>query len=166
MSELLGSAYKQILLSNFIVSIQFLVLHTQIQLTFDHALFMIHSWLYLWTPNHISRGCALGLENPVILMSARLVLKPIPHGCWGVCSVSQSCPTLCNPMDCSLPGPSVHGIFQARILEWVAFSFSKEMTAFILCYDLNQKLKLTKMQNFGSYKSSISVYSKTISSNK
>ena len=34
--------------------------------------------------------------------------------------VAQSCPTLCNPMDCSLPGSSVHGIFQARILEWVA----------------------------------------------
>ena len=31
----------------------------------------------------------------------------------------QSCPTLCNPMDCSLPGSSVHGILQARILEWV-----------------------------------------------
>ena len=35
--------------------------------------------------------------------------------------VAQSCPTLCNPMDCSLPGSSVHGIFQARIQEWVAF---------------------------------------------
>ena len=34
----------------------------------------------------------------------------------------QSCPTLCNPMDCSLPGSSVHGILQARILEWVAVS--------------------------------------------
>ena len=34
--------------------------------------------------------------------------------------VAQSCPTLCDPMDCSLPGFSVHGIFQARILEWVA----------------------------------------------
>ena len=33
---------------------------------------------------------------------------------------AQSCPTLCNPMDCSPPGSSVHGIFQARILEWVA----------------------------------------------
>ena len=33
--------------------------------------------------------------------------------------VTQSCPTLCNPMDCSQPGSSVHGIFQARILEWV-----------------------------------------------
>ena len=36
----------------------------------------------------------------------------------------QSCLTLCNPMDCSLPGFSVHGILQARTLEWVAISFS------------------------------------------
>ena len=36
----------------------------------------------------------------------------------------QSCPTLCDPMDCSLPGSPVHGILQARILEWVAISFS------------------------------------------
>ena len=40
-------------------------------------------------------------------------------------SVSQLCPTLCNPMDCSPPGASVHGIFQARILEWVAISSSR-----------------------------------------
>ena len=39
--------------------------------------------------------------------------------------VSQSCLTLCDPMDCSLPGSSVHEIFQARILEWVAISFSR-----------------------------------------
>ena len=38
--------------------------------------------------------------------------------------VAQSCPTLCDPMDCSLPGPSVHGIFQARVLEWGAIAFS------------------------------------------
>ena len=38
--------------------------------------------------------------------------------------VSQLCLTLCNPMDCSLPGSSVHGILQARILEWVAIPFS------------------------------------------
>ena len=36
--------------------------------------------------------------------------------------VAQSCPTLCYPMDCSLSGSSVHGIFQARVLEWVAIS--------------------------------------------
>ena len=35
--------------------------------------------------------------------------------------IAQSCPTLCDPTDCSQPGSSVHGIFQARILEWVAF---------------------------------------------
>ena len=39
--------------------------------------------------------------------------------------VVQSCPTLHDPTDCSLPGPSVHGIFQARVLEWVAISFSR-----------------------------------------
>ena len=39
--------------------------------------------------------------------------------------VAQSCPTLCDPMDCSLPGSSVHGIFQAIVLEWIAISFSR-----------------------------------------
>ena len=40
---------------------------------------------------------------------------------------AQSCPTLCDPMDCSLPGSSVYGIFQARVLEWVAISFSRDL---------------------------------------
>ena len=39
--------------------------------------------------------------------------------------VTQSCPTLCNPMDCSPPASSIHGIFQARVLVWVAISFSR-----------------------------------------
>ena len=39
--------------------------------------------------------------------------------------VAKSCLALCDPMDCSLPGSSVHGIFQARILEWFAISFSR-----------------------------------------
>ena len=39
--------------------------------------------------------------------------------------VPQSCPTLFDPMDCSLPGSSIHEILQARILEWVAISFSR-----------------------------------------
>ena len=38
--------------------------------------------------------------------------------------VAQSCPTLSDPMDCSLPGSSVHGIFQAIVLEWGAIAFS------------------------------------------
>ena len=41
--------------------------------------------------------------------------------------VAQSCLTLSDPIDCSLPGSSVHGIFQARVLEWGAIAFSKYM---------------------------------------
>ena len=40
--------------------------------------------------------------------------------------VAQSCPALCDPMDCNPPGSSVHGILQARILEWVAIPFSRD----------------------------------------
>ena len=39
--------------------------------------------------------------------------------------VAQSCPTLIDPMDCSPPGSSIHGIFQARVLEWGAIAFSR-----------------------------------------
>ena len=45
--------------------------------------------------------------------------------CVCVCAHTQWCPTLCDPMDCSLPGSSVYGILQARILEWVAIPFSR-----------------------------------------
>ena len=47
------------------------------------------------------------------------------------CLVTQSCPTLCNSIDCSPPGTSAHGISQASILEWVAISFSTPQTRFI-----------------------------------
>ena len=45
--------------------------------------------------------------------------------CCCYCLVTQLCPTLCDPMDCSPQGSSVHGFSQARILEWVAISFSR-----------------------------------------
>ena len=44
---------------------------------------------------------------------------------YGKLKVDQLCLTLCNPMDCSPPGSSIHGILQARILEWVAIPFSR-----------------------------------------
>ena len=49
----------------------------------------------------------------------------VSNGYYLLSRLAQSCPTLCDPMDCSLAGSSVHGIFQARILEWVAISFSR-----------------------------------------
>ena len=55
--------------------------------------------------------------------SETLLLKIWPKWKWKV--VAWACLTLSDPMDCSLPGSSLHGIFQARILEWVAISFSR-----------------------------------------
>ena len=56
------------------------------------------------------------------------ILSPLGvNQCWVFfcCLLAKSCPTLCDPMDCSLPGSSIHKIFQARILEWVTISFSR-----------------------------------------
>ena len=50
---------------------------------------------------------------------------PPAQACVCVCSVAQTCPTLCDPMDGSPPDSSVHGILQARILEWVAMPSSR-----------------------------------------
>ena len=44
-----------------------------------------------------------------------------------MCSVAQSCLTLCGPMNCSPPGSSVHGIFQARILKWMPFPTRRDL---------------------------------------
>ena len=50
--------------------------------------------------------------------------------------VAQSCPTLRDPMDCSTGGSSVHGIFQARVLEWGAIAFSHNPLRYILIYPI------------------------------
>ena len=55
------------------------------------------------------------------------VARRFMHVCVLSRSVAQSCPTLCNPMDCSLPESSVHGIFHARILEWVTISYPRDL---------------------------------------
>ena len=54
--------------------------------------------------------------------------------------VVQSCPTLSDPVDCSLPGSSVHGIFQARVLEWGAIAFSYEIVCGISNHQGNAAL--------------------------
>ena len=63
--------------------------------------------------------CGFGRSLPQNLISAVLGFQ------FSFSLVAQSCPTLCNPVDCRLPGSSIHGIFQARVLEWVAISFSR-----------------------------------------
>ena len=64
---------------------------------------------------------------PLIFFSIMVfhrILTIVPCAVYSESEVAQLCPTLCDPMDCSPPGSSVHGILQARILEWVAISFS------------------------------------------
>ena len=56
------------------------------------------------------------LDHPKAIVHGKIVLL--------FCLVTGSCLTLCNPVDCSIPGSSVHGLLSARILEWVAISFS------------------------------------------
>ena len=63
--------------------------------------------------------CSILLELPFGLI-ARLTVEN-----YCLCSVTQMCPTFCDPTDCSPPSSSVHGIFQARVLEWVATSHSR-----------------------------------------
>ena len=53
--------------------------------------------------------------------------------------VAQSCPTLSDPMDCSLPGSSVHGIFQARVLEWGAIAFSYTVLVNLIYFIISDK---------------------------
>ena len=65
--------------------------------------------------------------------------------------VAQSCPTLCDPMDCSLPGSSVHGISQARVLEWGAIAFSrKDQRATQLCEDKEIECKQVQLGAVGT----------------
>ena len=65
------------------------------------------------------------LVFPLSLVHASLDLWAVMCVCACVCVCGQLCLTLCDPMDCSPQGSSVHGISQARILEWVAISFSR-----------------------------------------
>ena len=57
--------------------------------------------------------------------------------------VAQSSPTLSDPMDCSLPGSSVHGIFQARVLEWGAIAFS-ELTCYYIVFPMYSSIDTNK----------------------
>ena len=65
------------------------------------------------------QGIFLTERSNLCLLHFRHILYSLSHlGSSLKSEVAQSCPTLCDPIDCSLPGSSVHGIFQARVLEW------------------------------------------------
>ena len=72
-----------------------------------------------------------GAPHPVLLLCPKcwIFLETTPSSCCCCSLVTKSCLSLCKPMDCSPPGSSVHGIFQARILEWVAILFPGNLPA-------------------------------------
>ena len=63
--------------------------------------------------------------------------------------VAQSCLTPSDPTDCSLPGSSIHGIFQARVLEWVAIAFSDKQLEILTNYMLHPTLVYLYIINSG-----------------
>ena len=70
--------------------------------------------------------------------------------------VSQLCPTLSNPMNCSLPGSFVHGIFQARVLKWVAIAFSeKSSVCHLKTHTFNYCIKLFLTFHFAYFRRAV-----------
>ena len=99
----------------------------------------VHTFLFStrftpWTPLSLFSNDILGkphypmineiLSHSLLVFSLFCLLSVLSES---EIEVAQSCLTLCNPIDCSLPGSSVHGILQARIMEWVAISFSRDL---------------------------------------
>ena len=75
----------------------------------------------MWTQGKASILSLLAIKTQIPCLLQHLLM------CFAAAKSSQSCPTLCDPTDGSPPGSSVPGILQARILEWVAISFSPQV---------------------------------------
>ena len=96
------------------------------------------SWRRKWQPTPVSLpGKSHGQRSLVgcspwgrssVLPSNRPATPLFSPACWKLGEVAQSCPTLSDPMDCSPLGSSVYGIFQARVLEWGAIAFERQLT--------------------------------------
>ena len=78
-------------------------------------------WPHRWQPTRLSRPWDSPGKNTAVACHFLLQCVKVKSES----EVAQPCPTLSDPMDCSLPGSSVHGIFQARVLEWGATAFSR-----------------------------------------
>ena len=119
-------------LSICLLSLSFIAFYTDNFLLCGFILFSICTFplLIKYLPPYESvrfqtPGCMLITELYICIVTTSARLCILELMCVHDCSVTQLCPALCDPMDCSLRGSSDHGIFQARILEWVAISFSR-----------------------------------------
>ena len=94
-------------------------------LVIDFSGFQLLLTLECWELTHAFKTNSHFLFKPASVSFCYLQPKSANEHGICCCLVTKLCLTLCDPMDCSLPGSSVHGIFQARILEWLAISFSR-----------------------------------------
>ena len=91
-------------------------------------------WLVLALSRKLSPGCTKAVSAKLLKKYHCVIFntcfpKYVTYMCVCAKSLLSLCLTLCDPMDCSLPGPSVHGVLQARIQEWVAMPTSKDLLA-------------------------------------
>ena len=109
--------------------------HPPAMLLFSPTVLIPHHSLSLLLPlTQDASSLSLWPSKLPIFQNEALDISPILHRAKGPTyarkkvkesEVAQLCPTLCDPMDCSLPGSSLHGILQAGVLEWVAIAFSR-----------------------------------------
>ena len=91
---------------------------------------LLNCWSFWYEYDGTSKICFAGslwlriLDNTMFQSSSYLT-QVVLASCQGESEVGQACLTICDPIDCRLPASSIHRIFQARILEWVAISFSR-----------------------------------------
>ena len=91
----------------------------------------------LYTVSKTRLGADCGSDHELLIAKFRLKLKKVEKTTRSfssvqISSVTQSCPTLRDPMDCSPPVSFVHGIFQARVLEWGAIAFSEKDLIYVI----------------------------------
>ena len=93
----------------------------------SNLLLFLYCWIIIFQRIICISNNIVIIKSVIKLFVFRIIfLRPVPRSiCCCCCSVTELCPTLYHPMDCSMPGSSVCGILQARILEWVAISFSR-----------------------------------------
>ena len=91
--------------------------------SFSNIPFPHFIWIFSFLSFKSRSSVASSGESPLVPLCTFLKLEKLLW-LFGLCVLAQLCPTLCNSMNCSPPGSFVHGIFQTRILEWVAISYS------------------------------------------
>ena len=94
----------------------------------------------------LGRSPGGGHGNPLYILTWRIPCMKVKSES----EVTQLCPTLSDPMDCSLPGSSIHGIFQARVLEWGAIAFSASLLSLLINFEMSWPIFTLKRLHISS----------------